>query len=127
MNQYPTLPSSHKIFQAARHGDLEYLKVQALEHGTQVIDEDQASLVIYAAQEGHNEIIVWLLDHGAKIDLQDYYGFTALSFAIQENHLETVKLLIKRGSNPEIVDQDGDTPRKLAMKSENQSIRKLFL
>ena len=33
---------------------------------------------VFAAQEGHKDIVQILLENGAKIDLQDYNGWTAL-------------------------------------------------
>ncbi len=35
-----------------------------------------------------------LLDHGAQVDIQDSYGWSALMYASREGHTEAAKLLL---------------------------------
>ncbi|NCA68352.1 MAG: hypothetical protein EOM87_09875 [Clostridia bacterium] len=44
-----------------------------------------------------------LLDHGAYINAQDEYGFTALMNAVETGHIKTVELLINRGADLNIL------------------------
>lgn len=45
-------------------------------------------------------IVEYLVEHGAKIDLQDEQGRTALYRATEANEIEVVKVLLKLGANP---------------------------
>jgi hypothetical protein len=61
----------------------------------------------FAAYMGHIEIIKLLLDKGAKIDLQNEFGETALFFAIENGKIDAVKLLIEKGADVNITTSKG--------------------
>jgi ankyrin repeat protein len=48
----------------------------------------------WAARQGHVEVVVHLLRHGAQADTRDNKGGTALSIAVSRGHVEAVKLLV---------------------------------
>ncbi|KAJ8111764.1 hypothetical protein ONZ43_g5547 [Nemania bipapillata] len=52
-----------------------------------------------AAREGHVEVVVKLLEHGADMSLQDYHGRTALSLAAGNGHLAMVEAILVRNSH----------------------------
>ena len=58
---------------------------------------------------------MWLLDAGAKTDIQNNEGWTALSHAAWQGHADAVRLLLLRGADPRLPNNDGQTPRILAM------------
>ncbi len=60
---------------------------------------DQTPLM-FAAQQGHIEIVKILLDAGADLNVTDtfYRSVTALSAAANKGHAEIVKLLLEKGS-----------------------------
>ncbi len=55
-----------------------------------------------------------LLNKGAKVDLKDYYGQTALRFAVSRGCLAVVQALLGAGANPDLQDNDGNVVLKLA-------------
>ena len=63
--------------------------------------------LIWAAKKGHNDAIKLLLKAGAKINMPDAYGGTAIKAAIDQNHPEAVQILIDAGANidPELDQQ----------------------
>jgi ankyrin repeat protein len=77
---------------------------------------------IYAAFNGHEPVVKYLLDNGALIDAQADNGFTALIAAARGGHEEVVKLLLKRGANPNIKSQAGDTAIDFALRAKNTNI-----
>ncbi len=56
-------------------------------------DIEQFTPLMYAASEGHAEVVKTLLDHHADITLKDKDGDTAENFAAQNNHPEIAALL----------------------------------
>lgn len=57
------------------------------------------SALSYAANDGRNNCIQSLLDHGAVVNVEDISGMTPLIDAIHNRHLDTAKLLISRGAS----------------------------
>jgi len=51
------------------------------------------TLLMAASSAGQNEVVSWLLERGASINLHAQGGVTALMFATSSGNLETVKLL----------------------------------
>ena len=62
-----------------------------------------------AAQNGYPEIIQVLLKKGAKIDLQNKDGVTALMWAALHGHEEAVKTLLANGADPNLESNNGKT------------------
>ena len=52
-----------------------------------------------ASWGGHTEIVMLLLERGAKVDSLEGPGYTALLMAASEGHADIVKLLLKAGAN----------------------------
>jgi len=87
-------------------------------------DEDGWTALHWAAFNGNDDIIIYLIKRKAKINaLSDNDGDkTALHFAAQNGHLETVKLLVKLKAKLNIATAYGDTPLDVAMQYENKEI-----
>jgi ankyrin repeat protein len=60
---------------------------------------DQWTALLWAAQEGHTEIVDLLLDAGANVNFADSGGFTPLKQAVGESRLETMEHLLLRGAD----------------------------
>ena len=75
-----------------------------------IADEFLRTPLMHAASKGKSEIVLWLLKRGAKIDLQDSEGFSALHLAIQGKHATIVESLLEEGANVELRDIHGNTP-----------------
>jgi ankyrin repeat protein len=66
--------------------------------------------LLFAAREGCLECTRALIEAGAKLDLPDPRGVTALFLAIDNFHFDTAKVLIEAGANPNKWDWWGRTP-----------------
>ncbi|KKK19180.1 hypothetical protein ARAM_003200 [Aspergillus rambellii] len=81
-----------------------------LVHGADVNECNGHYALEYAAEQGNEEILLLLLQHGADMELRDYAGFTALHIACKDNCLNTAKLLMAKGADIETIAGDGRTP-----------------
>jgi ankyrin repeat protein len=52
----------------------------------------------FAAHSGHVNVVQYLLDRGAMINIHQRNGPTPLHVAAQEGHFEVVRQLIQRGA-----------------------------
>ncbi len=80
-----------------------------------------------AAEVGHTDVVRLLLEKGARVDLPELDGRTALLEASSRGHYEIVESLLKFGANVNPVDLEGLTPLILASNSGYADIVKLLL
>jgi Ankyrin repeats (3 copies) len=78
-------------------------------------DDDRQTILdealAFAAINGRDPAVDWLLDRGADVDGRPYLNVTPLHFAVQFDRASTVQLLLARGADPEIRDDiHGGTP-----------------
>ncbi|OMH86276.1 Ankyrin repeat and KH domain-containing protein 1 [Zancudomyces culisetae] len=73
------------------------------------LETNEITPLMYAASRGHYEIAVELLEVGAKVDMKDKEGETALLKAAYGGYARLVKLLIRYGADCRIADKDGWT------------------
>ena len=100
------------LIRAARNGDIEAVRNllnTSVDVNAQDNDQDEQgwSALMYAAQKGHTDIVLELLDGGADVnsvlDDKEYGtprlndGWTALMLAAEGGHTETAKALIDEG------------------------------
>ena len=66
-----------------------------------LIDEHGNTPLSYSAISGHLEIVQYLVEKGANINLQNTDGITAfmLAFAAESEHFEIVRYLVEKGAN----------------------------
>lgn len=108
----------------ARHERAVHLLVEA----GAVIDNDFANYapLSYAAYQGHDHIIRYLLQRGALVDgyAPDglYYVNTPLMMAAMQGHRSAVQLLLQAGANPALRVKDGHTAAELAAKYNGGSL-----
>lgn len=60
-------------------------------------------------KRGNTEVVDWLLDKGADVNLADDDGYTPLMLAAQYDHVAVVKRLLKKGANPKARTNTGHT------------------
>src|SRR6202044_2223272 len=67
--------------------------------------------LLMASAFGPPEAVKTLLDAGARIDAQDYRGFTPLMLAIGTDHYNrrTIKMLVAHGADQHLTNHDGET------------------
>ncbi|MCS6903929.1 MAG: ankyrin repeat domain-containing protein [Bacteroidia bacterium] len=80
-----------------------------------------------AASWGDEKAVLFLLERGADVNLQDKLGRTALHLAIWPAHKEIVKLLIQKDPNLALQDNHGNTPLHVAVIRQNVEVVKLLI
>ena len=84
------------------------------------MDERKLSALMIAAQHKHAEVVMLLLEAGAKVNLKGYNGKTALMFATEDPYglqdltprksVRTVKALLDGGADVNLEDDNGTSP-----------------
>lgn len=100
------------IHAAARDGDALQVAADLTQNPGDLNLPDDAGLtpLHLAASYCRTNIVVLLLDKGAKLDPTEKNGATPLHFAAQEGCTDAVKLLLDRGANVNARDKQGRTP-----------------
>ncbi len=62
--------------------------------------------LMFAAEQGHTDVVETLIQTGASVNRQDWKGYTALMSAAKNGHLDTVISLIKLGADVNIRNSD---------------------
>lgn len=103
--------------EAAGQGDLEVVH-DMVTRGRNIharVDRQTGHTPLHrAAQEGHAEVVLYLLEMGADISRTDRRGHTPLHLASVQGHLAVVRHLMAHGANPDLPDLRGMTPLHLA-------------
>ena len=68
-----------------------------------VIDKYETTLLMWAARNGHNDLVEALIEAGADINTTSIQKMTALNYAINANNLDAIKLFIENGIDPDMV------------------------
>ena len=101
----------YPLIEAASKGNLEQVKA-LISKGADPnhMDDSGKSALHIAAEEGQKDVLAYLLDHKANINLQDKkFQETALTEAAQFGRLEVVKLLLDRGAAVDLKGKFGGT------------------
>jgi serine/threonine-protein phosphatase 6 regulatory ankyrin repeat subunit B len=109
------------LTRSARIGNISMVK-QLIAQGVDVnakMEEDMTPLM-WAARNGHADVVTLLLEHGAQVDTRDRLGRQAVHLCIGMSHIqekgsaETTKALLDGGANVESKDQYGRSLLMLA-------------
>lgn len=84
-------------------------------------------LVHKAAEQGSNELVIMLIEHGAIIDEIDAQGLTALHKAAEKGHAAIVRTLLKAGYQTSAHDLNGWFPIYFAVKNGHTECAKSLL
>lgn len=82
--------------------------------------EGQTSPLMLAIKNNDEDMVEFLLSHGALTDLIFEFDKTALHFAAEIDNSNIVKMLLKAGANPSAQDAFGNTPLSIAKSNKNQ-------
>ena len=88
-----------------------------LEHETVDIhtcDKDKDQAIHYASREGHNDILVLLIEKGADVSAKGFNGGTPLLMTATYGRVECLKTLLHHGSQINSTDDENDTALTLA-------------
>ncbi|XP_076009468.1 CARD- and ANK-domain containing inflammasome adapter protein [Genypterus blacodes] len=103
----------------ASGGSLSQLQELLDDTDINAVNSRNETLLHVAAEHGDLSIIEFLLDRGARLDLQDSKGQTALHRAASRGHTEAVRALLKAGAPIYTMDEQGKTPVHLAAEDEH--------
>ena len=79
-----------------------------------IVDNNNRTLLMFAASYGDKEIINEIVKYGNGIDKTDNNGQTALHWAVWYNKYDSVEELIRLNANPNIEDNDSRRPIDIA-------------
>lgn len=83
--------------------------------------------LLWAANDGHLELVQKLVYARANLNIRNGYGDTALIWAALKSHNEIADLLLSAGANPNIQNKDGYTALFWAIHNSNIELIKLLL
>ena len=75
-----------------------------------VKDNLERTALHWACAEGHSEIVVLLLGHGALDSCIDSYGLTALHYSVHLEGIPSLQAFARRSDMKHLPDNDGMTP-----------------
>nr|MBI3613319.1 ankyrin repeat domain-containing protein [Nitrospirota bacterium] len=118
-----------ELYHAAERGDLR--AVQTLVGQGAVINEtsgiDSELPLVGAATSGKIEVVQFLLDRGADVNMAGNWECTALCAAARSGHLPIVQLLLDRGANVNSQNRLKFAPLLIAASKGNPQVVKLLL
>ena len=88
-----------------------------------VEDKNLHTPLMLAAENGHNDISMYLINHGADVRrIDDFWQTTLLSYASENGHLRVVELLLSEGAEIDAEDKNHHTPLMLAVKNGHNDV-----
>lgn len=92
--------ANDELLSAARKGDLAAVKTSCEQGATVEAKTQYGQTPLYlAAMNGHNDVVQFLIDKGARTDIKDtFYKASVLDFVLQRKHYEVAKTIISKGS-----------------------------
>lgn len=117
---------AYPLHGAARRGDLARVKALVADGAdvNQVLDQaDLRTPLMEAARFKRADVVVFLLENGADVNLRSEQGYTALHWAILQGNRAVVKLLVDKGrAKLNVPDARGDTALHLAVKYDRSGV-----
>jgi ankyrin repeat protein len=118
-----------EIHKAAKDGDFETVK-KLLEKDPNLLNSGnrlQQTPLLMASFGGHADIVLFLIEKGAKIDQPDSFGATPLHMAVLGGQTEIVELLVAKGADVNIKSRNGKIPLQMAFEKDAPDIVEVFI
>lgn len=98
---------------AAIHGDVKRMQALSIEgvdiNGPGFDSHYMNPALIQAAGNGHMNVVLFLLENGADVNVRGRDGLTPLMLASDAGHLEIVRVLLNNGADVNAVNSSGET------------------
>ena len=91
-----------------------------------IISRPAGTLLTLAAEEGHEDVVLLLLNNGADPNKANNSGRTPLHSAASSGNLSIVRQLLYSGATPDIQDEFGCTPMFMARAHADHAIMQLL-
>ena len=117
------------LFRAAEAGDLARVQV-LVEQGKkkdEIFGRKRETALMKAAENGHKDVVRYLVEQGAAMEKMDRYGKTSLMFASKEGRLEVARYLLEQGADRDKTDDVRRTPLHHAVYNGHLETAKLLM
>ena len=117
-----------KIMKAASENNLEIAKEAISEGGKSILNPPACppnaicSPLVYAAEEGHTELLEYMLKSGANPNYVNAYGNTPILYAAMRNKVDSIKVLMHYGADINQSNSFGASVFKLSCMYGNEMI-----
>ena len=122
---------TRSIWHAIRRGSLPAVKYYYEQDHSIIHQHNQNNVDLtplhYASEDGHLEIVEFLISKGAKVDARDSDNATPLMEAAYKGRSNVVKLLLANGARINSQDADLDTPLHWAIDGNRLDVVKLLI
>jgi len=100
------------VFVDCSRGDVSSVKEKLASGAVDVNGRDTGGMTLlhWACDRNHRDLVEHLLERGANIDAQDNDGMTPFALAVMCEHDDLALLLASSGANIELPDNDGEVP-----------------
>ncbi len=121
--------SAQSSFEVALEGDLNKMKATVVEDPTLVnMRSDNGKTVLhYAAQGGHAELVAYLIQAGAEVDSANDAGETPLHYAAAMGHVDVLRILLDHDASVGVLDTGSNTPLHFAAFSGSVEIARMLI
>ena len=116
------------LLNAVKNNNLKLVKRFLTKQNSNIFDESGSSLLIIASNNGYFEIVKLLLENGAKFNMMNPAGHTALNKAVWSKKNDVAKYLIEKGADVNKTDERFILPPLVAAaRSNNLEMGKILL
>jgi ankyrin repeat protein len=123
------LQTCRYLIDAAKSGDVNTTKglVSCTNDSCTTDDDKRNTPLMYAADNGHVEVVRLLLESGANAEIANTHRVTALHYGARNGSLDVCRLLLDWGATVDPVDRWKETPLHDAARKGNLSVAKLLV
>jgi len=112
---HPPKPTATGVMRFAESGDIEGLKKE-LDKGLNINtrDENNCTLLHWAAANSRVEMVEFLIKNGIEIDATNNHNYTALHITTSRDLIDVTRVLVEYGADKDITTKDNKTALELA-------------